>query len=454
MVGRTLSSRVLVAGLVTGVVAGLTACSAVPPAQVSSPPASAEPTAAPSVSSPPPTPSPTPTPPPMPDGTALASELAEVSRAGIKDTGVVVVDPATGTTLTSRGDEPLVPASTMKVITTLAAVDTLGARATFSTTVVAPEAGRLILVGGGDPMLTDKQSDSKSRVGSLESLAEQTVATLKQSKTTSVRLGYDASLFAGPGWHPSWKSSWRSYTALVGALTINGARSGQWTVHKDPARTAAEAFAARLKQAGIKVTAVKAEQAKPSATVVAEVRSAPLWAIVGHTLRNSDNFVAEVLSRQVALRAGGDGSFKAGATAVRTWLKTHGLWAEGMVIDDGSGLSKKSRVRPSILAKALSLVLTTPSLSAVANGLPVAGVNGTLKDRFDDKSEKAGRKVVHAKTGTLLGVASLAGYVTTRDGATLAFALMANQATGRDTAYNWLDRTASVLAGCGCRGTD
>lgn len=456
MVGRTLSSRVLVAALATGVVTGLTACSAVPPPHLSSPSSPTGPSGHPSATQPAvaPTPSPTPTPPPVPDGPVLAEELAEVSRSGIKATGVVVVDPASGTTLTSRGDAPLVPASTMKVVTTLAAVDTLGAAATFTTRVVAPRAGRLILVGGGDPMLTDKQSGSKAKAGSLEALATSTVAALKASGTTSVRLGYDASLFAGPGWHPSWKPTWRSYTALVGALTINGARSGPWAVHPDPARTAATAFAARLKAAGIKVTTVKAERAKPSATVVAEVHSSPLAAIVGHTLRNSDNFVAEVLARQVSLRAGGDGSFKAAAAAVRSWLKAHDLWAEGMVIDDGSGLSRKSRLRPSILARALSLVLITPALSAVAKGLPVAGVNGTLKDRFDDKSEKAGRKVVHAKTGTLLGVASLAGYVTTRDGATLAFALMANQATGRDTAYNWLDRTASVLAGCGCRDAD
>ena len=77
-------------------------------------------------------------------------------------------------------------------------------------------------------------------------------------------------------------------------------------------------------------------------------------------------------------------------------------------------------------------------------------MNGTLKDRFNDPVEKAGRKVVHAKTGTLLGVASLAGYVTTKDGAVLTFAAMANDA-GRTSAYNWLDRTATALAKCGCR---
>ena len=58
---------------------------------------------------------------------------------------------------------------------------------------------------------------------------------------------------------------------------------------------------------------------------------------------------------------------------------------------------------------------------------------------------------MHAKTGTLSGLAALAGYVTTADGAVLVFAEIGNDSYSYYRVYDWLDREAAVLAGCGCR---
>ncbi len=442
--------RIAVAAAVAALLAG---CSLVPPAVRLPEPAASSPasdaTAAPAAAAPPAA-APASEPVLLPEAEPLKKALAKVSRKGVKTSGVVVLDPASGQTLASRGDKPMIPASTMKVLTSLAAVDTLGADARFTTAVVSSKPGRLVLVGGGDPLLTDKQSKSAAKAASLQALAEQAVAALQAQGVTSVRLGYDASLFTGPTWHPSWKKSWKVFTARVGALSVNRGQVNQWRAHADPAKAAAEAFAKRLKKAGVKVTKIAPEKAAAGAEQIASVQSAPLSAVVGYVLRVSDNHGAEVLARQVAAATGREPSFAGGRAAIVAWLKAHDLWGEGMKIDDASGLSRKSKVRPSVLANAVALALVTPQWSAVAAGLPVAGVNGTLKDRFNDPVEKAGRKVVHAKTGTLLGVASLAGYVTTKDGAVLTFAAMANDA-GRTSAYNWLDRTATALAKCGCR---
>ena len=424
-----------------------------PPAQLAP---SVTPTASPSPSSSTPSPSappvaaPVPEPIPLPDAGQLAKVLAKVPTGSVGISAIAVVDPASGQTLVSREDTPLIPASTMKVLTSLVAVDTVGAATTFTTQVVRPSSGRLVLVGGGDPLLTDKKSKSVTKQASLQALAEQTVVALQADGVAKVTLGYDTSLFEGPVWHSSWKKTWKVFTARVGALSINGGMVSQWQAHDDPAKVAAEAFAARLKEAGIKVSRIALQDAPAGAAVVASVQSAPLAAIAGHVLEVSDNYGAEVLARHAALATGGTPSFQGGTATMTTWLKNHGLWAEGMKIDDASGLSRKSKVSVSVLADALALALVTPRWAAVPRGLPVAGVNGTLKTRFNDPAEKAGRKVVHAKTGTLQGVASLAGYVTTSDGAVLTFAAIANDA-GRDSAYNWLDRTATAIAKCGCR---
>lgn len=447
-------SRIVAAVALAALLAG---CSVVPPATRLPEPAASSPTAQ-STPTAPATPStsalpaaaPVADPVLLPEADQLAKKLAKVSTSGVGTSAVVVVDPASGETLASQGDQPLIPASTMKVLTSLAAVDTMGADTTFTTTVVSTKPGRLVLVGGGDPMLTDKQSKAAVKPASLQKLAKQTVAALQAEGITSVRLGYDTSLFAGSSWHSSWKSAWKSYTARVTALSINGGRVNQWQAHANPAKVAAEAFAARLESAGITVTKIAAQASPADAQLVASVESAPLSKIVGNLLRVSNNYTAEVLARHVALSTGGTPSFAGGTAAITTWLKDHDLWASGMKIDDASGLSHKSRVRPSVLAQALALALVTPRWAAVVNGLPIAGVNGTLETRFNDAVEKAGRKVVHAKTGTLQGVASLAGYVTTKDGAVLTFAAVANDA-GQTSAYNWLDRTATVLAKCGCR---
>jgi len=356
-----------------------------------------------------------------------------------------------GSVLASRSaDKPLAPASTMKLLTSLAALDAIGAEHTFTTRVVR-SGNTVVLVGGGDPLLTDKQSKSAAKPASLQALAKATVTALTAAGVEKVQLGYDTSLFAGPDFSPTWKATWRSWVARVSPLLIGSGRFNQWQADPAPAKTAATAFARRLKAAGITVTRVTPTRAKAAATELASVQSAPLATVVGRTLTYSDNLGAEVIARHLALAAGKPASFTGAAAALKAWLAGHELWADGMRVLDGSGLSFSARVTPTVLAKAVLTSLDNPALAGVASGLPVAGVSGTLEDRFNDKSEKVARGNVHAKTGTLVGIAALAGYLTTADGARLVFAIVANRTRGQTTAYNWLDRSTAVLVRCGCR---
>lgn len=387
----------------------------------------------------------------LPDPDKLAAALGKVSRKGISASGIVVLDAATGTELASRGDKPLVPASALKVLTAMTALDSLGPDATFTTSVVEDGDSGIILVGGGDPLLTDASSESSVKPASLERLAAATAKALKAAGTRKVSLGYDNTRFTGTSWNPGWDKTWRAFTPPVSALGITGGQLNQWQAEAKPALAAAKAFAARLAKRGIKVTTIKARSAEAEARTLASASSATVSRLVRNALLYSNNVTTEILARQAALASGRAGSFTGATQTIRAWLRVNGLWTEGMTITDASGLSKRSKVTPSSLAGAIRLALGQDRYAGVVNGLPVAGKSGTLKTRFNDSSEKAGRGVVHAKTGTLRNVASLAGYTTTKDGAVLVFAAIANKTAGRTTGYNWLDRSAAVLTRCGCR---
>ncbi|MDR1431462.1 MAG: D-alanyl-D-alanine carboxypeptidase/D-alanyl-D-alanine-endopeptidase [Propionibacteriaceae bacterium] len=386
----------------------------------------------------------------LPDPDKLAKAVRKVPSKGLGSTSVVVLDP-NGEVLLSSKNKPMVPASTVKILTTLAAIDTLGPTATFQTKVVRSAKG-IVLVGGGDPLLTSKKSKSAAKPAWLGDLATQTAAWLKAAGKKSVALGYDDSLFSGPEWSPNWKSSWKSSTPRISALMVDSGAVSTYVAAPDPAKHAAQLFAEKLRAEGIKVSVIRSEKAKSNAEQLAVVSSAPLETIVSYTIRNSHNVSAEVMLRHLGKAAGGKPSFDGGSKALTNWLKANKLWESKMVMDGGSGLSAKVRVSALVLAKSVQLALADARYASVLSGMPTAGESGTLKKRFDDKSEQAGVGAVHAKTGTLRDVASLAGWLTTSDGAVLSFAAIANQTNGQRTrAYNWLDRTAAAIASCGCR---
>lgn len=399
-------------------------------------------------------PSPSPStsdPAPAPATGTLTARLATISRAKIDKVSVVVATPD-GQVLTDRsGSTPLTPASTMKLLTTTVALDTLGAEHRFTTKVVDAGNGAIVLVGGGDPLLTDASSASVYKPASLQKLAAATAAALKASGRTSVRLDYDAHLFSGPTFSPYWKKTWKGYEARVTALEINSGKSG-WRAQANPSVTATKAFAARLKKAGITVKLGGSVSASAAAAELASVNSATLAMIIKRTLLISDNVAAETLSRHASIAAGGAGSFAGAAANVQSWMAGHGLWVTGQKILDGSGLAPGSKLTTQGLTTVLRAALAEPAYQPIIAGLPVAWETGTLSKRFDDPSEKAGRHNVHAKTGTLRGVAGLVGFLTTADGRRLVFAELANTAkpVSYTRLYNWLDRTAAATITCAC----
>ncbi|HEX6149517.1 D-alanyl-D-alanine carboxypeptidase/D-alanyl-D-alanine endopeptidase [Nocardioides sp.] len=352
----------------------------------------------------------------------------------------------------STGDAAFTPASTMKVLTATAVLAALGPDHRFDTTVVA-NGRRLTLVGGGDPMLARRPADDWPRVADVQTLAEETAAAVGRRKP--VRLAYDASLFTGPAENPYWRDDYLvdGIVSPISALWVDeGLAADRSERVSDPAADAAAAFAAALAEHGVRVQGTPTPNRAPAAArTVASVSSPPLSQIVEHVILVSDNEGAEVLAHHVGLTVSGDGSFAGGARGVRKTLGELGVPLDGAVIRDGSGLSRKDRLRTSTLIEVLRVAAEQPELRAVLTGLPVGGFTGSLTFRFAD-APAAGLGRVRAKTGTLGGVRSLAGIATDQLGTPMVFVLAADRIRVSNSvdAQVDLDNLAGALGACRC----
>ena len=364
--------------------------------------------------------------------------------------GAIVLDVATGAVLYQReAAMARSVASNQKVFTALAILDALGPEGRIKTTVTWDAASStLTLVGAGDPTLASVSASGSS----LAELADQVAGQVP----AGVSLRYDTSLFDGPALAPGWSPDYPALgiAAPVSPLVVDRARiGGDESRQPDPARAAADAFASLLGDRGVTVGDIA--QGGIAGTVIATTTSEPVATMVETMLTESDNDMSEILGHLAGAEASGTGSFASGAAATTATLQSLGIPTSGSQFVDGSGLSYEDVASPLTLASAVSLTAGASSPAwtwPVTLGLPVAGLTGTLADRFVDAGTRGGAGVVRAKTGTLIRVSTLAGTVVDADGRLLAFAFMSDQTSDVDASRAALDRAAAALAACGCRG--
>ncbi|MDI9628122.1 MAG: D-alanyl-D-alanine carboxypeptidase/D-alanyl-D-alanine-endopeptidase [Acidobacteriota bacterium] len=347
---------------------------------------------------------------------------------------------------------PMIPASTLKVMLAVAVLDALGPQQTLATTVVSPAPGMIVLVGGGDPLLastpTSYPFSSMVSPPTTEALAASTAVALTAQGISEVSLGYDDALFTGAVWHPDWPAVDRQFIAPISALVVDEGAAASGVESASP--SAARTFADQLRANGITVTGDPTPVTGVDAAELARVESLPLSLLVQELLAHSDNFIAEMLLRQLALASGQPGSFEGGAAALTASLQDLGLWVEGHAIADGSGLSTGNRLTTGALIKALQLAAAREDLAAVLSGMPVGTATGTLTNRFVDTQSAPARGQVRAKTGSLDQVSGLVGYTPTADGALLAFAVLGNELPSDQDPRAWFDHVGAALAGCAC----
>lgn len=375
----------------------------------------------------------------------------------------VVTDPATGTVLWDHtGGTPLVPGSTAKLLTTAAALLTLERTDRLKTRVVAgQDAGTVVLVGGGDPTLTALPAGQQGVYPDPSRLTALADTVRKAAKAPVTRVLVDTSRYQGATLQDSWEPADvpGGFVAPIEPVMLDGGRTDPAKQDgprvADPALTAGRALAGLL---GVDTAKVAESRAAPDAAVLGTVVSAPISDLVEHAIRTSDNVLAEVLGREVAIGRDGDPTFAGAAGETLAALAQAGFDTTGTTMVDGSGLSTQDRIPAKLLGAVLASAAAPTHdpkdaqfLRPIVTGLPVAGGDGTLDDRFGTATPAAaGRGVVRAKTGTLTGVSSLAGITTDADGRLLVFAFMSNDVIPAVVRPR-LDAIAARLSSCGCR---
>ena len=166
---------------------------------------------------------------------------------------------------------------------------------------------------------------------------------------------------------------------------------------------------------------------------IATLQSPPFSVVAAQTLKPSQNLYTELILRTLgkvapppattAMSNLPQTSEELGLEAVKTFLKTVGLRPEALVLDDGSGLSRNDMITAEASVQLLTFMSKHRYANVFRDALPIAGVDGTLRNRF--KGTPAENNI-HAKTGSLSSAASLGGYLTTAGGEKLAFSIMVN----------------------------
>lgn len=379
----------------------------------------------------------------------LRQQLAKAFNKAGPDTGALVYDLSARQTLFSlRADGGRPPASVEKLYTTVALLSELGDGARLRTTVVGDGHlgpggvwhGDLYLRGGGDPTLGDGGFNRNWEEGYGPTAAD-LVGQLREAgirRVTGYVIG-DGTLFdslrGGPA--TAYGPDVPDFGGQLAGLTYD---HGATSRGLSPPAFAAKELVLTMHGAHIAARAAKRTGPAPAgAQTLATVSSPPLPVLLKLMDLPSDDFFAEMLTKQLGEQFGAGGSIQAGARVISQVISSFGLHP---AIVDGSGLSRSDRSSPGQVVALLRMMWNTPIGQTLSASLPTVGVNGTVQ-RIAVHTVAQGRCI--AKTGTLNFVTNLAGYCTAKNHHVLAFALMIDGPPNW-TSYKLIDQMVPAIA--------
>lgn len=297
------------------------------------------------------------------------------------------------------------PASTMKLVTAITAIDRLGGSYQLRTSLhykgrIANRTltGQLYCVGGMDPRF-----DGDDLRAFVESVRQLNIDTIR-GQLIADRTFKEPELL-GEGW------CWDDDNPVLTPLLLN---------RKD---NLSERLCEQLRESGIVVEATLTEGTLPTGTTRISTRTHSIEQVLTRMLKESDNLYAEAMFYQIAAASGQRPAKASHARSiVNKLIQKIGLTPSAYKVADGSGLSLYNYVSAELLTRLLRYAWRNKNISdCLLPALPIAGVDGTLKNRM---RTTAARDNVHAKTGTLTGISSLAGYCTAANGHELCFAII------------------------------
>jgi serine-type D-Ala-D-Ala carboxypeptidase/endopeptidase (penicillin-binding protein 4) len=426
---------------------------------------------------------------------------------------IVVRDALTGEPyLELNAHEPRSPASTIKVVTSFAALDELGPGYHWTTRAYATGpiidgrlAGDLVIEGGGDPYLSierwwrfarelrntglrridgdividrslyvlqepdadefDGRGDRVYNVipdallvnfqaAEFHFVPEPTrVRVIVDPEPANLKLATAIRVGDGPCDSGLKSVTFTTYESEPDRLALTGRLSKRcppavaWRAIMRAPDYAFGTFVTAWREQGGEFTGrMRLEPRSPAAQSVAEFESLSLGEVIRLLNKYSNNTMARMLVLTLAYeRYGAPATVPNGERALDEWLARVGLDFPELVIDNGSGLSRRTRIAADSMARLLAMAYRSRYFPELAASLPLAGQDGTLKRRFADLAAE-GR--IRLKTGHLNGVSAVAGWVTDRSGRPLTVVVIVNHPGAEyrgqpviDTIVRWaLDR--------------
>ena len=218
---------------------------------------------------------------------------------------------------------------------------------------------------------------------------------------------------------------------IDGTLAIDSTPRRDWFSIENPTLFATTIFKQSLEKRGILILGSAYDiddleeytYPKNETNLIFRYFSPPLWEVIESINKISQNLYAELLLRTLGAHSRGKGSAQSGIEVVKEFLEDIGINTAQFLMYDGSGLSRLNMITPTHVVKLLRFMRKHAYGDYFCQSLPIAGVDGTIKNRM---RQTAAEGNVKAKTGYVGHVRALSGYVSTADNEELAFSIIAN----------------------------